>query len=503
MGASTPLQELTQARYERHLLGEITKLQAALAEERAMLLAHQQQVQGEAQEARERKTSESEKASKLRDMELAIEAAQKDEQKAFNRRRAAKDKEMAQREAEAARERKLEARKKEEQRQLAQKLHEEGLARAADERRQMEDSKRAQDEAKEKKLRERMQAEKEALQDRNLRKAEEAAAKVDRAAQQRVAMTLAQRAAYAERHAAQQERMEANRLKQEAHIAELRAAGEQKRQVIEKTQQQQAALEEARRTAILHREARKQRELDEKAEAEKEARARMQHERMLQEAASRARVEQTMGELQAQLSTLETQLEARSSKVNSFVDERNRQIHEGQSLAVRGSLERTNLSNSMGKMRQNLTNNNGLYLNMPADRRQVANPELKALLDRVDPEGEGHISLGAMRKTLTKLLPPAETGKILAKRVTSSSMPSLSSSLENLHMSRYERVVAAFRELDTDNSGSISKRELYHVLKKAGLSNGKQAVEVFAGADANDDGQLSFEEFNTIAKAIC
>ena len=41
------------------------------------------------------------------------------------------------------------------------------------------------------------------------------------------------------------------------------------------------------------------------------------------------------------------------------------------------------------------------------------------------------------------------------------------------------------------------------VLAKAGLSNGKQALEVFAGADADASGQLSFDEFMTIASAIC
>ena len=34
----------------------------------------------------------------------------------------------------------------------------------------------------------------------------------------------------------------------------------------------------------------------------------------------------------------------------------------------------------MSKMRENLTNNNGLYISVPADRRNVQNPELKALL---------------------------------------------------------------------------------------------------------------------------
>ena len=220
----------------------------------------------------------------------------------------------------------------------------------------------------------------------------------------------------------------------------------------------------------------------------------------MQEAASRARVERRMGDLQAQLSALEGQLHARSHKVEQFVDERNRKISEGQRLAVSGALERSQLVNSMGKMRENLKAASSMYIDMPAARRNVQNPELKALLARVDPEGDGRVAFSSMRKTLNKLLPPPdEPGAPRSRHLGSQSLPSLSASFETQKKSRYERALAAFKALDADGSGEISKRELYKVLKEAGLSNGKQALEVFAGADADQSGQLSFEEFQTIA----
>jgi len=497
-----PLEELSQARYERQLLNEITRLQTALAEERNIINAEKAQMETEQAQEAERKGNASEKANRLLAMEKAIEQAQEDEQKKFMRKRALADKKQQEREAEASKQRLLEARKKDQQRMLAHQQHEEMLARQAEERAAAEQSKRMQDEAKEQKLRERLAAEREATIERNLRKADEAAAKVQRAAEQRIAMTAAQRAAYAERHAQQEARMEQQRILQEKRIAEIQAAGEQKRQVIEQAQVQQKALEEARRTSILNREAKKNQELEEKAAAEAAAREQMQYERSLQEAASRGRVERTMGELQAQLGTLEEQLEARGGKVDDFVNQRNTQILSGQQLAVKGALERASLGNSMSKMRENV-NSATLYLEVPPERRgNVNHPELKALLDRVDPTGEGKMSLPAMRKTLVKLL-PAEPEGGRSKRVTAASMSSITSSLENLHMSRYERTIAAFKAIDTDDSGEISKRELYEVLKQAGLANGKQALEVFQGADENDDGKLSFEEFQTIAKAIC
>ena len=51
-----------------------------------------------------------------------------------------------------------------------------------------------------------------------------------------------------------------------------------------------------------------------------------------------------------------------------------------------------------------------------------------------------------------------------------------------------------FARWDVDGSGTISKRELYEVLKKAGLANGKQALEVFQGFDEDGDGSLEVDE---------
>ena len=135
----------------------------------------------------------------------------------------------------------------------------------------------------------------------------------------------------------------------------------------------------------------------------------------------------------------------------------------------------------------------------------MQNRELKALLDRVDPGKEGTIALSSMKRTLTKLLPPMDDPKKPGAKLTSASLPSLSTLEKKTGEppSQYEQYVEAFKAVDLDGSGTISKRELYKVLAKAGLTNSKQQLELFDGFDQDNDGMLDFEEFTKIAKILC
>ena len=363
------------------------------------------------------------------------------------------------------------------------------------------------DQRKEAKLRARLAAEREALQERNLRKAEESAEKVERAAEQRKEMTASQREQYQLRVAGQQERMAAQKNKADRRQAEVRVAAQMKAQVIERAQENMRALEEKRKNDILNHDAEKTRRLNLKSAREAAAREQLMHEKALQEAAARSRVERTLSDRQAQLSGLEGQLDARQGKLDNFVVARERHMSEGQRLSVASALERQALANSMNKMRENLSNKGTLYLEVPANRRNVQSRELKALLSRVDPDGLGHISLSSMKRTLNKLLPPDLESSLVSpaapKPKMSTSLPSLLTLEQKEKLSQYEQYVAAFQAVDVDGSGTISKRELYDVLKQAGLANGKQALEVFEGFDKDSDGQLDFEEFTRIAKILC
>ena len=131
-------QQLSQARYERALLTEITKLQDAIVDERNIVTAQKRAMATAVAAEKERRASEADKSSRLQAMEKAIEEAQRAEQKVFNRKRAVAEKRMKEAAKQAEKDRKQNQLRKEAERQAAQKAHEEQLAQATEERRQAE-----------------------------------------------------------------------------------------------------------------------------------------------------------------------------------------------------------------------------------------------------------------------------------------------------------------------------------------------------------------------------
>jgi calmodulin len=57
----------------------------------------------------------------------------------------------------------------------------------------------------------------------------------------------------------------------------------------------------------------------------------------------------------------------------------------------------------------------------------------------------------------------------------------------------------AFRVFDTDNSGSIDKKELKRLMKKLGQALSEAELDAMMDeVDTNGDGQISFEEFKEL-----
>jgi Ca2+-binding EF-hand superfamily protein len=72
------------------------------------------------------------------------------------------------------------------------------------------------------------------------------------------------------------------------------------------------------------------------------------------------------------------------------------------------------------------------------------------------------------------------------------------------NLSLEEKLKRAFRTADVDGSRSVSKRELYRALEKAGITafSTPEGLKLFNEHDADGDGQLGYDEFAQLARKL-
>lgn len=510
-----------QAQFEYALMDEIVKLQEALEMNQVHTKAEKAEIQAKVDKKAAAKAGSAEARERMEAMEAALVGAQAGELARIERRRKEGEERMAAREKESERVRKLEARKKEEQRLLAAEMHRETMAKAAAAERANEEAKRKSDDAKNEALRARLAHEHQMTEDRNRRKALEASEKIMRAARLRQTQNAEAEAAFQARMAAQTQRMDTLREVQEQKARDVREQARQKREFIEQTQRQMKAREAERRQAILTKEAQQDGAMRRQFEALHSHRMMRLHEHEVQGAASRGRVERTLSDLQNKLDNLEAEQIERKARLDHFDNMRFTKKREQQEIATRHCIERANLANSMDRMRANMKNGSVAYV-MPAGfRRSMQTPELRQIIERADPSGNGMVTLDGLRRVLSDLggeqaakegsFASASSGgvggylKRIKSTLGSSSLPTLMPPGGGERQpSQRDRLMEAFRAADGDGSGTISKRELYKILEAAKLGGGgtQDFLRLFKGFDVNNDGCLSFEEFKLLADAM-
>ncbi len=238
-----PIEARSQGRYEKGLLLEIERLKLALAEERDLIAASKKDAEATDVGQKKLRAIARARASRLAEMEAALEKAQLVERREFVKRRNAAGERIAERDAEAAAKRAADQRKKEQQRQVAAELHRATIERHLQEAEAANAAKRSRDVGREQAMRRRMAEAQRQTQERNQQKSDVAADKIERAAAARVQSVADQRAAFHERHEAQEERMRQLHQRQQAHQRQVKKEAEAKRQHIESTQQNMRARE--------------------------------------------------------------------------------------------------------------------------------------------------------------------------------------------------------------------------------------------------------------------
>ena len=357
-------------------------------------------------------------------------------------------------------------------------MHEETLKKFAREQQARAAMRMQQAADKEAALKARLEQERNTMIEMNTRKSNEAATKIDRAAEQRRQMAFEQRQLFHERHVAQQARMDAIMLADERKRQERKRKGKEKALSIGRAQQQQQQMQEQRRSGILNKEAAKQAELDRRQICLDNARFDKQQQRLQQMVASRGRVSVRMSEEQNKMDNMQQQFAARLARVESFSALRDEHVTAAHQMVVRVGLEKQALHYSMRNMRQQVAKvKSAVRLELPPGlRANVQNEQLKALLEQCDPKGQGVISLSTMRSVLSEKLPPTPGKRRLQ---VSASAPTLQSGESKKSEGEKNKLLAAFREVDTDGNGAISKRELFDKLNSLGIDQHSERFKLF------------------------
>lgn len=126
---------------------------------------------------------------------------------------------------------------------------------------------------------------------------------------------------------------------------------------------------------------------------------------------------------------------------------------------------------------------------------------LKEIFSAMDKNGDGQLSLEEVKEGMLKIGLDSSMIEDLFKKMDTDGSGTiaytefLSSTIQQKEMFKEEKLAEAFRAFDIDNSGKISKEEIFNVLKITDEEERKKLKEIISENDTNKDGEIDMEEF--------
>jgi len=123
--------------------------------------------------------------------------------------------------------------------------------------------------------------------------------------------------------------------------------------------------------------------------------------------------------------------------------------------------------------------------------------ELKQVFSSMDDNRDGYLSIEELNSAITKSGVSAAAGTLFAAADVNhdgrlSSEEFVAATMQREIYLREENLRLVFQHLDKDDSGTIDRQELVQVFGEFGVN------QMIAEADANDDGEIDFEEFKAM-----
>ena len=119
---------------------------------------------------------------------------------------------------------------------------------------------------------------------------------------------------------------------------------------------------------------------------------------------------------------------------------------------------------------------------------KMSDSEIKDMIDAIDTSGDGSISFDEFIYLMQKIEIMENENKPKVEEIIIKIEPKI--------VEEDDEIIKAFKVFDTDNSGTLNKIELRHILTRIGDKFSDEEVDdIFKAADMDGNGEIDYKEF--------